>query len=99
VALRENTPELLQACNCTAWFEMGAPADGKPVVVHPRDVKERGIFIAGKAQHCVCGSKAMELAPAQGQAGLYPRKPKKYFEVGAVRRLVPLRTPRASFVP
>jgi hypothetical protein len=69
VALRENAPELAQITNCTAQLDVGALTDGKPMVVHPRDVKERGICIAGKAQHCACGSKAMETAPAQVQAG------------------------------
>ena len=69
VALREDAPELVQVTNCTAWFDVGALTDGKPMVVHPRDVKERGVFIAGKAQHYVCGSKAMEMAPGLNHAG------------------------------
>ena len=67
VALREGAPKLAQVSNCTAWFEMGALTDGKPMVVHLRDVKERGIFIAGKAQHCACGSKAMKWPRRRGK--------------------------------
>jgi hypothetical protein len=38
-------------------------------VVHPDDIKERGVSIAGKAQRHVCGSQAHENHRAVGQGG------------------------------
>ena len=52
VALRENAPELAQMTNCTAWFDVGALTDGKPMVVHPRDARCEG------ARHSHCGKGA-----------------------------------------
>ena len=60
VLLRDGATELVRVTNCTAWYNMGALTDGKPRVVHPDDIKERGVSIAGKAQHYVCGSQAHE---------------------------------------
>jgi hypothetical protein len=60
IQLREGAPELVLVRNCTAWFEMGALTDGKPMVVHPLEIKERRVVVAGKAQHYVCGSQARE---------------------------------------
>ena len=57
---REFTVVLIR--NCTAWFEMGSLTDGKLMVVHPLEIKERRIVVAGKAQHYVCGSQAREEA-------------------------------------
>ena len=64
IQLREGAPELVLIRNCTAWFEMGSLTDGKPMVVHPLEIKERRIVVAGKAQHYVCGSQAREEAAA-----------------------------------
>jgi hypothetical protein len=61
IMLREGYPELVRVSNCVAWFDMAALTDGKPKVVHPEEVKERGATVAGKAQHCTCGTQAMEL--------------------------------------
>ena len=61
--------ELVRVTNCTAWFNMGALTDGKPRVVHPDDIKERGVSIAGKAQHYVCGSQAHENHRPVGMGG------------------------------
>jgi hypothetical protein len=60
VLLRDGATELVRVTNCTAWYNMGALTDGKPRVVHPDDIKERVVSIAGKAQHYVCGSQAHE---------------------------------------
>jgi len=62
IQLREGTPELVKITNCTAWFDMMALTDGKPHVAHPLDIKARGVVVAGKAQHYVCGSQAVEEA-------------------------------------
>ena len=61
IMLREGCPELVRISNCVAWFDMAALTDGKPKVVHPEEVKERGATVAGKAQHYICGAQAMEL--------------------------------------
>lgn len=62
--LREWAPELVRVTNCTAWFSMDSLVslfpNGKPMVVHPQEIKERGVSVAGKAQHYVCGSQAQE---------------------------------------
>jgi hypothetical protein len=42
IQLREGSPELVLTRNCTAWFEMGTLTDGKPVVVHPLEIKDKG---------------------------------------------------------
>jgi hypothetical protein len=71
VPLRDGATELVRVTNCTAWYNVGALTDGKPRVVHPDDMKERGVSIAGKAQHYVCGSQAHEnhRPVGQGSAG------------------------------
>lgn len=60
--LLRDTPggELVRVSNCTAWFNMADLTNGKPMVVHPQDIKERGVSVAGKEQHYVCGSQAVE---------------------------------------
>lgn len=58
--LREGLKELVKISNCTAWFDMTTLTDGKPMVVHPLDIKTRGVVVAGKDQHYVCGSEAHE---------------------------------------
>ena len=66
LALRDDAKELLEVVNCTAWFPMSDLTDGKPRVVHPAEIKERGFYIAGKEQHWVCGSAASERIHIEG---------------------------------
>ena len=51
IMLRGERPELVRVTNCVSWFSMALITNGKPKVVHPQDVKERRIAVAGKAQH------------------------------------------------
>ena len=73
LALRDDAPELVKVVNCTAWFPMARLTDGKPRVVHPAEIKERGIHTAGKEQHGVCGTAATELEHVEGiqEAGFH----------------------------
>jgi hypothetical protein len=53
LALRDDAPELVKVVNCTALFPMARLTDGKPRVVHPAEIKERGIHTAGKERRWV----------------------------------------------
>ena len=60
LALRDDAKELLKVLNCTGWLLMTALTGGKPRVVHPAEMKERGFYTAGKEQRWVCGAAASE---------------------------------------
>jgi hypothetical protein len=66
LALRGDARELLKAVSSDGWFPTSDLADGKPRVVHPAEMKERGFCMAGKEQHWVCGAAASERIHVEG---------------------------------
>ena len=76
-------PELVRVENCLRWHPMSRVERSVPRVVHADDVKQRRIYVAGRAFHYVCGVTATEdldrhefrlsLLP-RGTFAMYPEK-------------------------
>ena len=58
--LRDNCKELVMVTDCIAWFPMSGVTTAKPRVLHPQMVKTRSVYVAGKDQHWLCGTKVKQ---------------------------------------
>jgi len=59
-ALYGRCPELVRVENCLRWYPMSRVERSVPRVVHADDVKQRRVYVAGRAMHFVCGVTATE---------------------------------------
>lgn len=59
-ALFASCPEVVRVDNCLKWHQMKHVLTEVPRVVHQEDVQSRRVHVAGRANHFVCGVRAVQ---------------------------------------